>query len=244
MSFAAWLALREPADAAARATDLVERLPPTGRHVIHDLGAGTGAMGRWLAPRLSGPQHWVLHDRDEDLLRAAGIPGVTLETRRSDAARPDLTGATLITASALLDLLTEDEIRGLVAACAGAGCPALLTLSVTGQVELTPADPLDGRVAAAFNAHQHRDGRLGPDAAARAAQLFREAGMEIVTRPSPWRLGPGQAELAAAWFSGWVDAACEQEPELAAYPRRRLSAVAVDHVDVLAQPPLKRADSA
>ena len=36
-----WLALREPADAAARAPDLVERLgrhlPATGRHLIHDL---------------------------------------------------------------------------------------------------------------------------------------------------------------------------------------------------------------
>ncbi|HEY5033165.1 MAG TPA: SAM-dependent methyltransferase, partial [Actinomycetes bacterium] len=51
-----WLALREPADAAARAADLVERLarqlPATGRRVIHDLGCGTGAMGRWLAPLL------------------------------------------------------------------------------------------------------------------------------------------------------------------------------------------------
>ena len=35
-----WLALREPADAAARARDLVEellqRLPATGRRVVHD----------------------------------------------------------------------------------------------------------------------------------------------------------------------------------------------------------------
>jgi hypothetical protein len=32
--------------------------PATGRWVIHDLGCGTGAMGRWLAPVLPGPQHW------------------------------------------------------------------------------------------------------------------------------------------------------------------------------------------
>jgi trans-aconitate methyltransferase len=55
---AGWLALREPADAAARATDLVEhlgrQLPATGHRVIHDLGCGTGAMGRWLAPLLPG----------------------------------------------------------------------------------------------------------------------------------------------------------------------------------------------
>ena len=92
-----WLDLREPADAAARAADLVEHLrrhlPATGRRVIHDLGCGTGAMGRWLAPLLPGPQHWVLHDRDPDLLAlaAADLPGpaadgapVAVETRQSD----------------------------------------------------------------------------------------------------------------------------------------------------------------
>src|SRR5579859_6958144 len=75
-----WLALREPADAAARARDLVERLsrqpPAGGRWVIHDLGCGTGAMGRWLAPLLPGAQHWVVHDRDGELLEVAGAhPG-------------------------------------------------------------------------------------------------------------------------------------------------------------------------
>ncbi len=39
--------------------------------MIHDLGGGTGAMGRWLAPMLRGPQHWVVHDRDADLLAVA-----------------------------------------------------------------------------------------------------------------------------------------------------------------------------
>ncbi|HEX5224309.1 MAG TPA: hypothetical protein VFW29_04170, partial [Solirubrobacteraceae bacterium] len=164
-----WLALREPADAEARARDLVERLgralPPTGRRVIHDLGCGTGAMGRWLAPLLAGEQHWVLHDRDADLLAlaAAGRPRaaadgapVTVEARRTDLAAVqarDLTGASLITASALLDLLTEHELDRLAGLCAAAGCPALLTLSVTGRVEIAPASPLDGCVAAAFDAH-------------------------------------------------------------------------------------------
>src|SRR4051812_41599654 len=169
---AAWLALREPADAAARATALVDqirqRLPPSDRHVIHDLGCGTGAMGRWLAPLLPGPQHWVLRDRDADLLEvaAAEVPSpaadgaaVSVEAKLSDIIRldpSDLAGASLITASALLDMLTGDELAALIAVCAGAGCPTLLTLSVVGRVELSPADPLDRRVEAAFNAHQRR----------------------------------------------------------------------------------------
>ena len=246
MTFVEWLALREPADAAARARDLVDRLPATGRHVIHDLGCGTGAMGRWLAPQLDGPQHWVLHDRDAALLEVAHVPAVTVETRRSDVTRlvpGDLAGATLITASALLDLLTEAEVEALVAACAGAGCPALLTLSVVGHVELTPADPLDEHVGAAFDAHQRRAGLLGPDAVAAAVEEFGRHGLEVLVRPSPWRLGPTQAELAAAWLVGWVGAAGEQDPGLAAdaYTRRRLAqaaagllAVTVEHADLLA----------
>jgi hypothetical protein len=269
-----WLALREPADAAARAADLVEqlgrRLPATGLRVIHDLGGGTGSMGRWLAPLLPGPQHWVVHDRDADLLEvaAADLPGpaadgatVTVETRQSDITRlhpQELAGATLITASALLDMLTVDELTRLVAVCAGARCPILLTLSVVGRVDLTPADPLDSRVAAAFDAHQRRavDGSrlLGPDAAAAAVEGFGRLGAEVLVRSSPWRLGAYEAELTAEWFSGWVDAACEQQVELVAetgaYARRRLAeaaggqlAVTVDHADLLVLPRADRASA-
>jgi hypothetical protein len=251
-----WLALREPADAAARAAELVEHLPAPGPRVIHDLGCGTGAMGRWLAPLLPGPQHWVLHDTDAELLELAAIdlPAVTVETRVSDITRlqpSDLAGATLITASALLDLLTADELAGLVSVCVGAGCPMLLTLSVVGSVDLMPADPLDRRVAAAFDAHQRRAterGRLlGPDAVEVAAEQLRALGAEVLVRPSPWRLGASQAGLAAEWLSGWVGAACEQQVELAtqadAYMGRRLAqaaagqlTVAVGHADLLVLP--------
>ena len=260
-----WLTLREPADAAARSRELVEHLgpPSTGRWVIHDLGGGTGSMGRWLAPVLPGPQRWVGHDRDTELvaLAAADLPGpaadgaaVTVDTRQSDVTRlqpDDLSGATLITASALLDMLTEDELAGLVSACAGAGCPILLALSVVGRVGLTPADPLDRRLAAAFNDHQRRltqRGRLlGPDAVAAAAEQFGRLGAEVLVRSSPWRLGASHAELAEVWFTGWVHAAFEQLPELSAeaeaYTHRRLAQAAarklevtVDHADLRALP--------
>jgi hypothetical protein len=231
--------------------------------VVHDLACGTGAMGRWLAPLLPGPQHWVVHDRDADLLEvaAADIPvsaadgaSVVVETRRSDITQldaDDLAGATLITASALLDLMTGDELAGVIGACTGAGCPVLLTLSVAGRVELAPPDPLDARVAAAFDAHQRRmtaAGRLlGPDAVATAAAEFRRLGAEVIVRPSPWRLGAAQADLAAEWLTGWVGAAGEQEAELAAeaeaYAQRRLIQaragdldVTVGHADLLVLP--------
>jgi trans-aconitate methyltransferase len=262
-----WLALRERADAAARARELVERLlreiPSTGHRTIHDLGGGTGAMGRWLAPLLPGSQHWVVRDRDAELLRlaaghapraAADGAAVTVECKRSDItalSHGDLAGATLITASALLDMLTAEELHRLLTSCSEPGCPLLLTLSVTGHVELSPADPLDREIVDAFNAHQRRPterGRLlGPDAVAFAVEELRRLGAEVHVQPSPWRLGARDADLAAAWFRGWVSAAVEQQAELAAqtsaYGERRLAeiaarqlAVTVEHADLLAVP--------
>lgn len=261
-----WLKIREPADAAARDSDLVEKLRPylatDGVTQIHDVGCGTGSMARWLAPQLTGPQHWVLYDRDADLLSlvgedppvAADGAEVTFETRRRDITRlgpGELSGAALITASALLDMMTAEELHRLVASCAGAGCPVLITLSVTGHVHLKPADPLDERVAAAFNAHQRRaseaGGLLGPDAVGAAVDEFTRLGLDVVVRPSPWRLGPQRRGLATEWFTGWLAAACEQQPELdsiaPSYARRRLTqaaegrlSVTVHHQDLLALP--------
>ncbi|MET8825051.1 class I SAM-dependent methyltransferase [Streptomyces sp. NPDC004610] len=254
-----WLELREPADAAARSTDLLDplraRLGPGSGLVVHDLGCGTGSMGRWLAPRLDGPQHWVLHDRDPYLLRfaAAGAPRsaadgseVTVETRRGDVSRltPDaLDGASLVTASALLDVLTADEIDTLAAACTGAGCPALLTLSVAGRVDLAPAHPLDGELTEAFNAHQRRTGLLGPDAVTAACEAFSRRGATVHIRPSPWHLGPTQAALTTQWLRGWVAAAAEQSPHLhpqaTTYLQTRLPhppRATIHHTDLLALP--------
>jgi trans-aconitate methyltransferase len=262
-----WLALREPADAAARSRDLAEALdralPAGGSSVIHDLGCGTGSMGRWLAPLLSGPQHWILHDRDADLLAiaTADAPGpaadgapVTVEARQTDLAvmqADDLDRASLIAASALLDMLTADELDRLAGLCTGAGCPVLLTLSVIGEVEIEPAEPLDRHVADAFNAHQRRTTErgplLGPDAVDFAAEALRRLGAEVLVRPSPWRLGPAQSALTAEWFTGWIGAAREQAPGLAdefePYARRRLEharagelTVTVGHADLLVLP--------
>lgn len=253
-----WLDLREPADAAARSVELVglvrDQLAGAARAVIHDLGCGTGSMARWLAPRLDGPQRWVMYDRDGDLLghAAARLPrtvagaAITAETRQRDITRltaDDLAGAGLITASALLDMLTADELDRLVAACAGVGCPVLWTLSVVGRVDLTPAHPLDAELDAAFNAHQRRlaHGRqlIGPDAVEAAVDGFQDRGARVVVRPSPWRLSAGsdQAELVRAWFDGWVWAACEQRPDLTVpaqtYVRDRLTDISTGRLSVV-----------
>jgi hypothetical protein len=220
-------------------------------------------MARWLAARLAGPQHWIMYDRDDELLSHAvadsphvaadGAP-VTIETRRRDITRlgpEELAGADLITASALLDMMTSEELERLLVSCAGAGCPVLIALTVTGDVDLSPADPFDRCVADAFNAHQRRTTGtrrlLGPDAVGAAVEGFTLLGFDVLLRESPWLLGPDRGALSSTWFDGWLSAACEQQPELRAtadsYARRRLAeaaagrlSVTVHHLDLLARP--------
>lgn len=260
-----WLTLRAAADDASRSTALAARLArllPSGPILLHDLGAGTGGMARWIAPRLPGPQHWVLHDGD-----AAILDHVDLEDAADDAGRPlgvsvvveDLAalpltafdGAAAVTASALLDVLTREEAARIADACIAAGIPALFSLSVTGVVLLDPPDALDAVIGRAFNEHQRRDadGRrlLGPDAVPVLARLFADAGRQVQTVWTPWRLGPAGRPLASAWLEGWVGAAVDQRPELAqdaeAYVARRRAQLAagalrvtVSHQDLLAWP--------
>ena len=206
-----WLELREGADAAARSVELLDplrirlaNLPgKAGGRVIHDLGCGTGSMGRWLAPRLDGAQHWVLHDRDPYLLHFAAVASpraaadgsrVTVETRRGDVARltsDALLGASLVTASALLDVLTREEVDALATASAGAGCPALLTLSVAAGRVATP-DPLDGEIADAFNTHQRRAGLARPRRGHRRLEAFDQRGATVQSTPAPGGSAPAR----------------------------------------------------
>lgn len=218
-------------------------------------------MGRWLAPLLPGPQHWVLYDRDPRLLALAaarppveGREPVTVEIRELDLAAltpAALDGATLLTASALLDVLTGDDLTRLVAACTTASAPILVTLTVTGIVDLWPEHPLDAELSEAFNVHQRRSterGRLlGASAVAATVDAFRSGGHHVLTRPSPWVLDTDDRELIVAWLRGWVGAATEQRPVLArpaaTYLEDRLAQAArgdlrvtVGHQDLLAAP--------
>jgi hypothetical protein len=260
-----WLSLREPADALARDTGLARQLGQwrSGPWRIVDLGCGTGANGRWLAPRLDGAQVWQLVDGDARLLRLATRGGVHIAGQRFAATfsphwqdlrgslRRTIAGADLVTASALLDLVSEDWLAGLVTACRDAKAACLFALSYDGTMAWAPDDPFDATVTELFNAHQRRDKgfgpALGPAAGKRAAALLRQAGYRVSVASTPWRLRESEQALQRALLAGIAAATREQAPTEAAQidgwaERRRAwidagrSKATVGHTDVLALP--------
>lgn len=255
---AGWLALREPADAAARSGTITRvaaaALAPYAVVRAVDLATGTGANVRYLTPRLPARQDWLLVDGDPALLavaeRALGHP--VRQVDLSDLRGTGLVeGRHLVTASALLDLVSDRWLASLAALCAGAGAVALFALTYDGRIECAPGDPVDEVVRALVNRHQRTDkgfgAALGPAAAARAEQHFRAAGYDVVRDTSDWALGAEERGLQAALIDGWAGAAAEMSPGDAPLiegwrSRRRALAVAgglhlvVGHVDLAATP--------
>jgi len=264
-SFSAdWLALREPVDHRSRPLEL---LPPLlgwwverGAARVVDLGSGTGSNLRYLGPRLGVGQRWRLVDHDAALLaraeRSRGqIDGVaSLETVRGDLAAEGIAAvadAELVTASALLDLVSRPWLDALVDACLAARCAALFALTWDGELRFEPADRDDAFVADAVREHQRRDkglgAALGPTGCDEARRRFEGAGWRTTVASSPWVLGPDERELALSLLRGFEQAAIEQRPEaearVRAWAERQRASVRSDfrlvvgHADLLALPP-------
>jgi len=252
---AAWLSLREPADAAARSTGLADLFAPGARRII-DLACGTGANMRFLAPRLPRATEWLAVDNDPQLLAALAPPaGAKVSTLRLDLARAlddvPLAGPRLVTASALLDLVSAPWLARLAARCADAGADVLFALTYDGRIEWSPAEEGDERVRELINRHQLRDkgfgAALGPGAGAAAVETLRAIGYDVRTAPSDWNLGPGSAALQTALIDAWTSAAAEilpaEDDALRGWAQRRRTHVAagrstlrVGHVDLAGRP--------
>ncbi|MGF1467283.1 MAG: class I SAM-dependent methyltransferase [Sandaracinaceae bacterium] len=274
-----WLALREPVDHRTRSRVLEARLRLSlqGKSAIHvvDLAAGTGSNLRHLAPSLTPEQSWRLVDQDARLLGEARrrlarwadgemeVEGSTLrlakDGRRLEVRleegdlgadlEPVLAGAELVTASALLDLVSDDWLQRLARA---ASCPVLLALTYDGRARWSPPRPFDDAIREAVGRHQRSDKgfgeALGPEAAKAARRAFQAEAMEVHGEASDWRLGPGDAALQLRFAAGWRDAALEEgslsQGDIAVWWRARRGVIeagrsylVVGHRELLALPP-------
>ncbi|MEL7046389.1 MAG: class I SAM-dependent methyltransferase [Pseudomonadota bacterium] len=249
MGFSAdWLARREPADREARDPGMALRACEAAGPdpVILDLGSGTGATWRALTPLLPGGTRWVFVDNDPALLAdaaAAGDRAEVIEADIGDLRSLPLEHATLVTASALLDLVPHSWVEELARTLR---VPFYAALSYSGVMRWTPADPHDDTVTEFFNRHQRGDKglgpALGPDAAKRAATVFEGAGFELYQADSPWQLSPAMAELQRELTHGIADAAAAAGATGAsAWGERRhdlagRSHCEIGHTDMLAIP--------
>jgi hypothetical protein len=279
-----WLGLREPLDGSSRNRELaleiaaLLRAGERDRMSVVDLGAGTGANLRYLAPVLGGAQDWLLVDRDAELLGAVeqrlrewsphavhvserGLLTVRaaqlecrIERRRMELAAGlehlELPRGALVTASALLDLVSATWLAEATLRCREAEAPVLLALTYDGRMRCNPAEPDDRLVQQLFNRHQRTDKgfglAVGPSAAAAAERSLLQAGYRTRSARSDWRIGPGRhAALQLQLIEGWFDAAQELAPaetsRLREWRRRRRAHVEADrsellvgHVDLIA----------
>jgi hypothetical protein len=252
-----WLALREAVDHTARSETLTRALAnalPVARPLrILDLATGTGSNIRFLASRLPAPQAWTAVDRDRSLL-AHVPPGV--DTRCMELGSLDdqalFDEFHLVTASALLDLVSPDWIAQLAERCRRAGAAVLCALNYNGWSSCTPADADDAFVLEQFNRHQRANDKgfgraAGPAAGAVATSAFAERGYEVRTERSDWNLTPEMDALQTSLIEGWAHATSEIAPAAAeridawlgrrlSHVRQRRSRITVGHVDVAAWP--------
>jgi SAM-dependent methyltransferase len=193
MSFSPeWLALREPADHAARnpevAAALAGHFAGHARIRVVDLGCGAGSNLRGLCANLGPDQHWTLVDYDAKLLAAArqelanwadtaaqdgdvlrltrGGQKLAVEFKQADLSSGDLSalfaGADLITAAALFDLVSVARIEAVAEAIAAQRQAFMTVLTYDGHAAWTPTHPADAAMRDAFNGHQKTDKGFGP----------------------------------------------------------------------------------
>lgn len=247
-SLSTWLALREAADAAARSAGLTQEIAEvlagataplssaaSARHVrILDLGSGTGSNLRYLSARLPLPQEWLLVDRDPVLLAQAPSEraDIRIETRQMELGALDdsaiFAGRHLVTASALLDLVSEAWLQRLARCCREAGAVALFALTYNGRSSCSPAEPEDETIRDLMNRHQRQSDKgfgraAGPDAVDYAERAFGAAGYHVRREHSDWVLPPEAREMQRQLMEGWAEAALEVAPDRAAMIGRWLA---------------------
>lgn len=260
----AWLDLRETADFAARdktlATQALKWLgqatdPISPDRIITDLGAGTGSTLRALTKLGANNIVWRLVDLDgkllDEALRRHGKQYL-IEDYQADltvVAELPLSGANIVSASALFDLASADFIDALIDRIDTRKTAVYAALNYDGTTTWFPPHPLDENVLTAFNQDQQRDkgfgAALGPNCTTYLQQALEKKGYAVHINPSPWQLDTKDQAMLSELIKGVAGAVNEgyglQEKELNEWKEFRLAHLAdgnctVGHWDLLALP--------
>lgn len=249
-----WLDLREPADMAARDARLLRLAAGIAALrpylPIVDLGCGTGSTARAMGAELPAAARWRLVDNDPSLLDLAserlGDRAERVVADLLDVESLPIDGASLVTGSALFDLVSADWVARFVARLARTGAPLYAALTYDGRSEWAPPHSADNAILEAFNRHQRTDkglgSALGPDAPEVLAAALEGHGYRVETAKSDWQLGPAEAALIAEHARGVAGAAIEAGIDRTIADDWLRSRTAVDaaasamvgHVDLLA----------
>lgn len=256
-----WLALREPADRAARhdglVADLARHLADMENARILDIGCGTGSTWRSLKDRMPGEVGWTLLDHDPGLLEEAQRrigQDSQVAFRRHDLNDIDglpLESVDVVTASALFDLCSERFCEAVAGRLASARIGLYAALNYDGIMDWSLPHPLDERMVDLFNRHQRTDKgfgtALGPDATSCLARQFAARGYDVRIGNSPWRMDASSTALQVELLNGLRRPLLEMselsEKEVDDWLEYRLAAIGqpgsscrVGHTDLLALP--------
>jgi len=260
----AWLDLREGADFAARdktlATQVLNWLGQatdsiSPDRIIVDLGAGTGSTLRALTKLGANNMVWRLVDLDgkllDEALRRHG-KHYLIEDYQADltiVGELPLTGAHIVSASALFDLVSSAFIDALIDRLDARKTAVYAALNYDGTTKWTPAHSLDEKVLTAFNADQRRDKgfgpALGPECTGYLQKALESKGYNVSLKPSPWQLTAKDQPMLNELINGIAAAVNEgygiNTSELDEWKNFRLATLAdgnctIGHWDLLALP--------
>ena len=175
-----WLTLREEADLRSRDFELLEKADQWLRDhcakelIVADLGAGTGSTMRAFANFVSQKSEsisWRLIDQDSDLLEYAhnrhcdSYRIETFDLDHNNTALLPLQSVQLITASALLDLVSEEFVDSITSQLVSLNkqqpVGLYTALTYNGMIEWKPSHSLDEKVQNSLNQDQKRDKGFG-----------------------------------------------------------------------------------
>ena len=228
-----WLNIREVSDHKARDKHLLKTAAnwlnnlKSKDKVIVDLGSGTGSTIRGLQGQttLAPSIKWRLVDNDPEVLAEAihrhsgeySIEGFLIDL--SETQELPLESVSLVTASALLDLVSENFIQDL--------CQLIIekneyrpvgfysALSYNGCIKWTPVHPLDAAILINFNTDQRRDKgfgpALGPNATDFLRRQFHSSKFQCLSAKSPWLLNSADYLLTESLISGMSGVAIQTD---------------------------------